>query len=170
MLAGAVVVLAMSIGLRATPFTQQAGQQAKTPPPSSTKQAQDEEAFAILAEETIEKTCTACHPWETITATRRTLREWNEVVTTMAQLGAQGTEKQFTIVRKYLTRYYGAVNVNSAPAEEISAVLGLSAKDAAAIVEYRKKHGTFADAAALAKVEGIERSKIQEQPDALRFK
>jgi competence ComEA-like helix-hairpin-helix protein len=48
-------------------------------------------------------------------------------------------------------------------------VLGFSAKDAQAIVEYRTAHGKFADAAALAKVPGIDKAKIEEQPDAMRF-
>jgi competence ComEA-like helix-hairpin-helix protein len=87
----------------------------------------------------------------------------------MAALGISATDAQLMSVKLYMTRYYGAVNVNTAPAAEISAVLGLSSKDAAAVVEYRKAHGNFADAAALLKVEGIDKSKIEEQPGALRF-
>jgi competence ComEA-like helix-hairpin-helix protein len=164
-LGAAAAVLATTIGVRAEkpPSIQD--------PPATTaaKQAQDEEAFATLGEQTTEKVCIICHPWENITRTRRTVREWNDMVINMAQRGAPGTEPQFAIVKKFLTRYYGVVNVNAAPADEIAAVLGLSAKDAAAIVEYRKAHGKFADAAALAKVEGIDKAKIDEQPEALRF-
>jgi competence ComEA-like helix-hairpin-helix protein len=69
-----------------------------------------------------------------------------------------------------MKRYYGLVAVNTAPAEELSAVLGLSPKDAKAIVDYRTAHGKFADADALRKVPEIDTKKIDEQPEALRFK
>ena len=68
-----------------------------------------------------------------------------------------------------LTRYYGIVRVNAASAEELSAVLGLPPKVAAAVVEYRTAHGKFADIAALLKVEGVDKAKLEEQPEALRF-
>ena len=164
-LAAAAAVLAGTIGVRAenTPSIQA--------PPAATaaKQAQDEKAFATLGEQTTDKICVICHPWENIISTRRTVREWNDMVINMAQRGAPGTEEQFTIVKRFLSRYYGVVNVNAGAADEIAAVLGLSAKDAAAIVEYRRTHGKFADVAALAKVEGIDKAKINGQPEALRF-
>ena len=91
------------------------------------------------------------------------------MVTEMAARGAVATDAQFATVRQYLTRYFGSVSVNTASAEELSAVLGLSPKDANAIVEHRKAHGKFADAAALARVPGIDRARIEAQPEALRF-
>jgi competence ComEA-like helix-hairpin-helix protein len=48
-------------------------------------------------------------------------------------------------------------------------VLGFSSKDADAIVAYRDAHGKFADVDAVLKVPGIDKTKIEEQPDALRF-
>ena len=83
---------------------------------------------------------------------------------------ASATDEQFATVKRYLTRYFGIVSVNTATAEELSAVLGLSAKDAKAIVEHRKVHGKFADTAALLKVAGIDKTKIEAQPEALVFK
>ena len=167
MVGTAAVVLAASISVRATPaFSSpgQAGTQAQ-----SAKEPLDEEAFAVLGEETTEKVCVVCHTWDDVTQKRRTLRQWGEVVANMAQRGAKGTPKQFDIVTKFLSRYYGLVHVNSATAEELSAVLGLSLKDAGTIVAYRTTHGKFADAAALAKVEGIDRKKIADQRGALIF-
>jgi DNA uptake protein ComE-like DNA-binding protein len=38
------------------------------------------------------------------------------------------------------------------------------------VVAYREVHGDFADASALAKVEGIDKAKITDAADALRFK
>jgi competence ComEA-like helix-hairpin-helix protein len=131
--------------------------------------AEDEETFTNAAEATIERVCIACHPFEKIVKTRRTVREWTDQITVMKGRGAPGTDADFALVKKYLPRYYGVVPVNSAPAEELTAVLGLSAKDANAVVEYRKAHGDFADLPSLEKVEGIDKSRLEAQPEALRF-
>ena len=145
-------------------------QAAKPPvPPVKDMTADEEYAWATDAEVTTNTLCSSCHPIAEITGTRHTWPEWNDTVTRMAALGISATDAQLTTVRLYMTRYYGAVNVNTAPAPEISAVLGLSSKVAAAVVEYRKAHGNFADAAALLNVEGVDKSKIEEQPGAIRF-
>ena len=110
-----------------------------------------------------------CHPVENIVRSRRVPADWNTVVARMATLGARATDEQFRMIRRYMIRYYGTVRVNSAPAEEFSAVLGYSPKDATAIVAYRQAHGRFADIDALAKVPGLDRAKLDEQPEALKF-
>jgi competence ComEA-like helix-hairpin-helix protein len=174
-LAGTAMMLAATIAARASaPQAPAAKPAAKVSPQLLTKNvgeltAAEEDEFATAAEATMERVCIACHPFENITKTRRTVREWSDQVTTMAQRGAPGTEPEFTLVRKYLTRYYGIVRVNSASAEELSAVLGLPPKVATAVVEYRTANGKFADIAALEKVEGIDKAKLEEQPEALRF-
>ena len=131
--------------------------------------AAEEEQFSNAAEATVERVCILCHPFENIIKTRRTARDWSDQVTTMSQRGAPGTDPEFTLIKKYLTRYYGIVRVNTASAEELSAVLGLPAKVAAAVVEYRTANGKFADIAALEKVAGVDKAKLEEQPEALRF-
>ena len=131
--------------------------------------AEEEEQFSNAAEATLERVCILCHPFENIVKTRRTVREWNDQVTMMSQRGAPGTDADFSLVRKYLTRYYGIVRVNTAPAEELTAVLGLPPKVAAAVVEYRTANGKFADIAALEKVAGVDKAKLEEQAEALKF-
>lgn len=159
------VVLAASLAVRA--MTPASGDHAVAA--QAAEQRPDEEASAVLGEKTTEKACLVCHPWENIVEIRRTVSQWDEVVANMAQRGAPATPDELAIVTKFLARYYGLVHVNSAGAEEFSSVLGLSEKDARAIVGYRQAHGKFADAAALASVEGIEKTKIEEQLDALVF-
>jgi competence ComEA-like helix-hairpin-helix protein len=131
--------------------------------------ADEEQQFSDAAEATIERVCIACHPFENIIKMRRSAPEWNTQVTVMSQRGAPGTDADFAAIKKYLTRYYGVVNVNTATAEELTAVLGLQPKAADAIVEYRKAHGPFTNLASLEKVEGIDTAKLEEQPQALRF-
>ena len=63
----------------------------------------------------------------------------------MVSRGAGGTDEELAIVLRYLTRHFGVVNVNSAPAKEIEAVLPISPDEAGAIVHYRTERGKFAD-------------------------
>jgi len=139
-------------------------------PPVKDMTADQEEKWAAETEALVERACVSCHPIADITKVRKTWADWNHTVVRMAALGIEADEDQLTAVKLYMTRYYGVVNVNNARAAELSAVLGLSAKDAAAVVAYRQAHGDFADAGALAKVEGIDKSKITDAADALRFK
>ena len=163
LLAGASIVLGASI------TTAAAVRQDPLKPPQDFAIQSDEE-LARIGEETVTRACaTQCHGFENL-ETRRTVGEWNSVVTEMIGRGLVATDKDIAIVKQYMKRYYGVVAVNTAPAEELSAVLGLSAKDAEAIVTYRTARGKFADADALLKVPGIDRTKIDEQPQALRFK
>jgi competence protein ComEA len=139
-------------------------------PPVRDMTAAEEDTWATEAEVTTGQVCGAqCHPVPEITGTRRTWRQWNDSVVAMSALGVTATDAQLLTVKLYMTRYYGAVNVNTAGAAELSAVLGLSSKDAAAIVEYRKANGNFANVDALKKVEGIDATKIDDQVAALRF-
>jgi competence ComEA-like helix-hairpin-helix protein len=129
----------------------------------------DDEALAKLGEDAIKKICVECHSFDDMVVLRRTPKAWKDVVAQMATKGAVATEDQFSAIRQYLTRYYGVIPINSAPAADLSAVLGLSAKDANALVEYRQAHGKFADLASILKVPGIAKEKIEADPDALRF-
>jgi len=131
--------------------------------------AKEEEERAAIVEEMMDRACRMCHPIENVTRMRRTVREWADVLTTMQGRGASASGEEFEAIHWYLNRYFGVVRVNAATVEELAAVLGLTAKDAQAIVDYRKAHGNFADLAALMKIEGIDKAKLEEQPEALRF-
>lgn len=122
-----------------------------------------------LAETTIKSVCVTCHPVENIIRVRREQADWARVITTMATVGAKATPDQFRMIRRYLTRYYGVIRVNRAAAEEFSAVLGYVPKDAAAIVAYRQAHGPFTDVEALAQAPGLDRTRLDDQPLALKF-
>lgn len=170
-------IVAACVGLAATVATRAAvptTQQTKPAQPASAQAAktsdiviQDENELATVGEELVTRVCeTACHKMENHDR-RRPAYEWNGVIQTMIERGAMATVKEVAVIRQYMKRYYGVVAVNTAPAEEFTAVLGLSAKDAQAVVAYRTEHGKFKDAEALAQVPGIDRSKVEEQPDAL---
>ncbi len=172
---GAVLIFSAALAAAASPRHAQTppaiAKARKVPePPVKDMTAQQEEKWATETEALVEKACVSCHPIADITKVRKTWVEWHDTVVRMAALGIEADEDQLTAVKLYMTRYYGQVNVNKARAAELSAVLGLSGTEAAAVVVYREAHGDFADAGALAKVEGIDKAKITDAADALRFK
>jgi competence ComEA-like helix-hairpin-helix protein len=87
----------------------------------------------------------------------------------MIEEGASGTEKQFETVFGYLLRSYAKTFINSAPPDEIATIVGLSKKDAEAIVAARTASGPFADFEAVKKVPGIDVKKLEEHKDAVAF-
>ena len=174
-LSGAAVVFSVALVVTASsPHAQTStsiAKPAKVPdPPVKDMSAEQEDTWAAETEALVDKMCVSCHPIADITKVRKVWADWNTTVIRMAALGIEADEDQLTAVKLYMTRYYGAVNVNKAGAAELSAVLGLSAKDAAAVTAYREAHGEFADANALTKVEGIDTAKITAAAEALRFK
>ena len=151
-------------GAAAAPTRAATRQDARRLPPP----ANDEEG-AKIGEETTVKICAECHDFEQVVALRRTPREWRDMVAAMADRGANATTEEFATVRQYLTRVYGIVGVNTAPAADLTTVLGLSPEAADAVVAYRTAHGKFADVAALAKVPGLDKSLLEAQAEKLRF-
>jgi len=146
-----------------------ARQEPQTPPGGAASGPAKDDDLAVTGKKVTEDVCSQCHGLEDVTGRRRTPREWNDTISEMVSRGATGTDDEIATVKRYLNRYYGTVAVNTASASDLSSVLGLSSKDADAVVEYRKAHGKFADAAALSSVPGIDKTKIDAQPDALRF-
>jgi cytochrome c5 len=156
----AACALVASTLLAATPANQ-----TPAPPPASDKPAPAEDPGASL----FTQMCSDCHDAARIVGQRRTKAEWQDVLTTMIDKGAIGSEKDFEAVFGYLVRTYGKVFINSAGSDEIAAVLDLPKKDADAIVAYRKEKGSFPDLAALKKVPDVELKKLDEHKDAIAF-
>ncbi|VEG72242.1 putative competence protein ComEA [[Pasteurella] aerogenes] len=62
------------------------------------------------------------------------------------------------------------LNINTATAEEIqSALLGIGAKKAEAIVEYREKHGNFTAPEQLLEIQGIGKATLEKNKDRIVF-
>ena len=128
--------------------------------------AQEPEDKPALA---FQRVCSSCHPPDRILATRRTRTQWEEVIQKMIDRGAQGTDEDFTAAQEYLLRVSGRVNVNRAVGKDLVDVLGLTEKDADAIVEYRKANGDFKDFDDVCKVPGIDLEKLKQGRDAISF-
>jgi len=141
--------------------------------------AQEEKLPEGKGKETLETTCTECHGLDKIVAEGRTRGQWESVVNKMRIGGATMTDAEFTDVVEYLTAHVGPeeeakpaaqkINVNKASAMEIETALGLTAKEAAAIVSYREAHGAFKEWLDLTKVDGVDKAKIEAKKDRLSF-
>jgi len=92
------------------------------------------------------------------------------VVSAMAARGASASDQQFKDIADYLAKYFGAVNVNQAPSNDIADVLELPAQTAAAIVRYRTDNGDFSDLEKLKKVPGVDATVIEERKSRITFK
>jgi competence protein ComEA len=118
--------------------------------------------------EQVARLCGGCHGLATVTAARRTAADWRRITDEMLARGTAGTASDSTAVAGYLIANFGRVNVNTAPAQELALVLGLSPAEAAAIVEYRTHEGgirTFDD---LRNVPGLDFGKLQRDSAIVR--
>jgi competence ComEA-like helix-hairpin-helix protein len=113
--------------------------------------------------------CNECHDADRIISPRRTKADWEDILTKMIEKGAVGSDKDFETVFEYLLRTYGMADINRAPADEIAAVLTVTAKDAEAIVAFRKANGAFKDLEALKKVPNIDVKLLDEHKAAIVF-
>jgi competence ComEA-like helix-hairpin-helix protein len=78
----------------------------------------------------------------------------------ISKQGAKIGDEEFGAILDYLVAAYGKVNINKATTDEIVEVVGVSLKEAEAIVKYRKDNGGFEDFDALGKVPGVDRKKL----------
>jgi competence ComEA-like helix-hairpin-helix protein len=120
--------------------------------------------------ELVAELCASCHRVTTVVAKRRGFDDWRITIEGMVSRGAGGTDEELAIVLRYLTRHFGIVNVNLAPAKELEAVLPISADEAGAIVRYRTERGEFADLDGLKKVPVLHEKQVDEWKDRIAFR
>jgi len=124
--------------------------------------------------EQTQKLCSDCHELERSISLRQDRDGWKATVNKMISLGAQGSEEEFSVVLDYLSRNYPAqklppLNVNTAKSIDLEARLSLRRSEAAAVIEYRAKHGSFKSIDDLKKVPGVDPAKIDRKQDILLF-
>jgi competence ComEA-like helix-hairpin-helix protein len=113
------------------------------------------------SEAIVTRVCGTCHEWERIGDSRRTKAQWEELIDDMIGRGANGSEDDYKAILDYALRRYALVNINKAPSDEIAIVLGLSPKEADAIVAYRTAHGKIPDFDSLTKVSDVDQKKLE---------
>jgi competence protein ComEA len=119
----------------------------------------------------VEKACTSrCHGANVVQRSKRTPAQWQGIVDLMIDRGAVVTDEDYDAILTYLGKQLLAtVNINAAPVERIVEVLEVSQKEAAAIVEYREKHGPFKGWEGVASVPGVDSKGIEERRERLEF-
>lgn len=118
----------------------------------------------------VQRVCTACHDLGPIQSMNGSKDDWQGVVDDMMSKGAEGTPDDFKAIVEYLAKYFGnPVNVNMAAAASLVSDLGLTDAEAAAIVKYRTDNGNFKAYADLAKVPGLDVTKLDPIKKRIKF-
>jgi competence ComEA-like helix-hairpin-helix protein len=122
----------------------------------------------------IQQRCAGCHPGAALASYQKTRQDWDAVVARMGQR-TDATKDELDTLTDYLATNFpkvedpNKVNVNKAPAKEISERLGLTMKEAEAIVDYRDHHGMYHTWGDLLVIYGVDGSKIEAVQDKISF-
>jgi competence protein ComEA len=121
-----------------------------------------------------QKLCSDCHELERSISLRQDRDGWKATLNKMISLGAQGTEEEFSAALEYLSRNYPAqslppLDVNKAKAIDFETRLSLRRSEAAAVIDYRVKHGNFQSIDDLKRVPGVDPAKFARKKDVLVF-
>ena len=120
----------------------------------------------------LQKVCGLCHQAERSAAVRLTREGWEGVIADMIARGARGTDQEFAAVLDYLSKHFlgeaaRPLNINRATNIELESVAGLTRKEAAALIEWRKQVGVCKSLEDLKKAPGVDYKKIEARKDFL---
>ncbi len=120
------------------------------------------------------KVCGKCHSAEQAASLRQSRTGWEETVSKMVNMGAEGSDDEYEAILVYLTKNYGPeapkpVNVNKATPVEIESTLALTRAESAAIVQYRADKGDFKSLDDLKNVPGLDFKKIEAKKARITF-
>ena len=119
----------------------------------------------------VENTCGSCHGLDVVVSQHATKDGWQSIVDYMVSRGASGTPEELATIVNYLAKNFPEMktNVNKATSMDLQTNLGLTAKDADAIVKYRTDHGDFKDFDSLTKVPGVDVAALTAKKDSIAF-
>lgn len=120
------------------------------------------------------KACSTCHEPERAASLHQDKDGWDATMSAMAGRGMALSDTEYATVLDYLSKAFPAeavkpLNINTAEAIDLESGLSLLRSQAAAIVDYRTKHGKFKTLDDLKKVPGIDFSKIEAKKDRIAF-
>lgn len=122
----------------------------------------------------IMRACGKCHSTDQIARQQKTEENWQATVVRMAGRGAEVTTDEVNVVVKYLSANFlkvadaTKVNVNKASAKDLVA-LGFTDSEAAAIIDYKTRHGDFRLWADLLQIYGVDGEKCESLKDKMEF-
>lgn len=120
------------------------------------------------------RTCGKCHSQSIVLAYGQKREGWENTITKMVRLGAQGSDEDFTDIADYLTNNFPPsstpkVFVNKASNQQLATVLEISLDDAKAITAYRDKVGGFKSLDDMKKTPNVDIKKLEAKKDNLVF-
>jgi competence ComEA-like helix-hairpin-helix protein len=113
--------------------------------------------------------CGKCHKVSLFDKSLRSQPDWMDTLQTMVDRGAVGSDAQFARIVNYLLRTLTIVNVNTASAQQLVPVLGVSEQTAQAIVARRSQQGKFAGLADIKNIPGVDASSIEARKARIAF-
>jgi competence protein ComEA len=135
----------------------------------------DEEAKNLptgAGKDAVAKVCLSCHGAGNFRQLRLNQDGWSDKVADMVDKGAQASDSESAAVISYLVQYFGPeskINMNTAPFQEIKAMLKLTAKETQTVVDYRQQNGPFKAVAELEKIPGVPADKVEAQKERIVF-
>ena len=119
--------------------------------------------------------CSQCHEAQKAASVRLTDKGWSETIDKMKALGAQGTDREFEIIHRYLSTFFKgevdeALDLNSAEALDLESVLQLLRKESAAFLQFRARRGPFSQLADLKGLDPAIMKKIEARKDRITFR
>lgn len=118
------------------------------------------------------KACAPCHEARRAASVRLTRDGWAAVIDGMRKRGAPVSDEDFPVVLDYLSTHFlgeaaQPLNLNTATQIDLEAAGGLLRREAAAVVQFREKHGRFKTLDDLKKVPGLDFKKIDSRRDSM---
>lgn len=120
------------------------------------------------------RVCGKCHAPERAASLHQRHDEWEETITKMVKLGAQGSDDEFEAILTYLSKNFGPeipgpININKASVVDLETALLLRRSQAQAIIQYRAKNGDFRSIDDLRNIAGLDLKKIEAKKSRLVF-
>jgi competence protein ComEA len=129
---------------------------------------------AGFGKDTTVRVCGKCHSPERAVTVHQNNRDWDETITKMVKLGAQGSDDDFEEVLLYLTAHFGPekpapLNMNKATLIDLQTTLLLRRSQAQAIIAYRSEKGDFKSIDDLRNVPGLDFKALEAKKSRMVF-
>ena len=166
----AACVFSICGGIAIATSAVQAAQQPSAPPAANAQYARLPDG---PGKDTLIRVCGKCHSPLNVVANGQNREGWEAEITKMAGFGASASDEEFTEILDYVSKNFPAVttkvNVNKATASELASQLGLTDKQAEAIVDYRTKNGDFKTLQDLLKVSELAPADVNARKNRISF-